>query len=340
MALFYKDLGIDLGTANTLVCMKGRGIVIREPSVVAMQIIGNKRLFLAVGEEARNMIGRTPGNIVAVRPMRDGVIADYEVTQLLISEFIRKAIGKHIGLRMGIRIVICVPCGVTGVERKAVIDAAKNAGASKVFIMEEPKASAIGAGLEINEPKGKMIVDIGGGTSEVAVISMGNIVSAMSLRMAGNKFDDAIISHIKKEYNLAIGERTAENIKIGIGSAYPTIKDKDMDVRGRDLATGLPKNITINSAQIREALHDPIMSIVDAIKTTLEKTPPELSADIMRNGIYLAGGGALLSGLDALIKAETNMPVFIANDPLDCVALGAGKALEYWNDPDFYEQAY
>ncbi len=340
MALFYRDIGIDLGTANTLVCVKGKGIVIREPSVMAMQIVGNKRFPLAVGEEARNMIGRTPGNIIAVRPMRDGVIADYEITQELIKEFIKKAVGRSFSFGVKTRIVICVPCGVTGVEKKAVIDAAKNAGASKVYIMEEPKASAIGAGLDINEPKGKMIVDIGGGTSEVAVISLGNIVSAMSLRMAGNKFDDAILSHIKKEYNLAIGERTAEDIKINIGSAYPTIQDRDMDVRGRDMATGLPKNITINSAQIREALHDPIMSIIDAIKLTLEKTPPELSADIMRSGIYLAGGGALISGLDALIRHETNMPVYIANDPLDCVALGAGKALEYWSDPDFYEQAY
>lgn len=327
MGFFTRDLGIDLGTANTLVYMRGKGIIIREPSVVAVKVTGSRREVLAVGEQAKNMIGRTPGNIVAVKPLRDGVIADFDVTAAMLSDIIHRAMPHAFSLTRT-RVVICVPCGVTGVERKAVEDAAKNAGASHVVIMEEPKASAIGAGLPINEPSGCMIVDIGGGSSEMAVISLGGIVVSHSLRIAGNKLDDAIMNYVKREFNLAIGERTSEDIKMKIGSAYPTGEEKSMDVRGRDLVSGLPKTVTISSSQVREALREPLMAIIDAIKTTLEDTPPELAADIMERGIYLAGGGALLNGMDTLIKYETGMPVVIADSPLDCVVTGAGRALD------------
>jgi rod shape-determining protein MreB len=327
MGFFTRDLGIDLGTANTLVYMRGKGIIIREPSVVAVKVSGSRKEVLAVGERAKNMIGRTPGNIVAVKPLRDGVIADFDVTAAMLSDIIHRAMPRAFSL-IRTRVVICVPCGVTGVERKAVEDAAKNAGASHVEIIEEPKASAIGAGLPINEPSGCMIVDIGGGSSEMAVISLGGIVVSRSLRIAGNKLDDAIMNFVKKEVNLAIGERTSEEIKVRIGSAYPTGEEESMEIRGRDLVSGLPKTVTITSTHVREALREPLMAIIDAVKVTLEDTPPELAADIMERGIYLAGGGALLKGMDTLIKYETGMPVVIADSPLDCVVTGAGMALE------------
>lgn len=328
MSLFTRDLGIDLGTANTLVYMKGKGIIIREPSVVAVLNNGGKnKEILAVGEAAKNMIGRTPGNIVAVKPLRDGVIADFEITEAMLSDIIRRAMPSRFSFART-RVVICVPCGVTEVERRAVDDAARNAGARHVVIMEEPKASAIGAGLPVNEPSGSMIVDIGGGSSEMAVLSLGGIVVSHSLRVAGNKLDEAIVSYVKKEFNLAIGERTAEEIKINIGSAYPIGEESSMEIRGRDLISGLPKTMKLTSSHVREALREPLMTIVEGIKNTLEDTPPELAADIMERGIVLAGGGALLKGLDMLVKYETGMPVFVAEDPLDCVVLGAGKALE------------
>jgi len=327
MAFFTRDLGIDLGTANTLVYLRGRGIIIREPSVVAVRNVGNRKEVLAVGEVAKNMIGRTPGSIVAVKPLRDGVIADFEITEAMLSDIIHRAMPRGFNF-MRTRVVICVPCGVTGVERRAVEDAAKNAGARQVIIMEEPKASAIGAGLPVNEPSGSMIVDIGGGSSEMAVLSLGGIVVSHSLRIAGNKLDESIVNYVKKEFNLAIGERTAEEIKMTIGSAYPTGEESAMEIRGRDLISGLPKILTITSAQIREALREPLMTIVEGIKSTLEETPPELAADIMERGIVLAGGGALLKGMDMLVKYETGMPVLIAEAPLDCVVLGAGAALE------------
>jgi len=321
----YRDLGIDLGTANALVHLRGKGIVVNEPSVVAVQKDTGK--ILAVGNEAKEMIGRTPGNIVAIRPLKDGVIADFYTTQVMLKYFMEKAYKKSfLGLRP--RVVICVPSGVTEVERRAVEESAYKAGAKEVYIMEEPMAAAIGAGLPVDEPSGSMVVDIGGGTSEVAVISLGGIVTSKSLRVAGDEFDEAISNYIKKEYNLMIGDRTAEEIKINIGSAYPLEKEEWYEIKGRDLITGLPKTIKVSSTEIRDALKEPVMAIVDAIKQTLEKTPPELAADIMERGIMLTGGGALLKGLDKLISKETGLPVHIADRPLDCVALGAGKALE------------
>lgn len=328
MGLFSisRDMGIDLGTANTLVYVKGKGILLREPSVVAMNSINKK--VLAVGEEAKKMIGRTPGNIVAIRPMRDGVIADFDVTQIMLKKFISKVIGRGF---TSPRIIVCYPSGVTAVEKRAIDGAARQAGAKEVVLMEEPMAAAIGAGLPVDEPTGSMIVDIGGGTTEVAIISLEGIVTSKSLRVAGDDFDQAIINYIKKEYNLMIGERTAETVKMELGSAYETGEEKTMDIKGRDLVSGLPKTITITESQIRSALKETIASIIDAIKTTLEKTPPELAADIMEKGIMLAGGGALLRGLDKLINSETHMPVHIAESPLDCVALGAGKALDFFD---------
>ncbi|GAA0673939.1 MULTISPECIES: rod shape-determining protein [Clostridium] len=321
-----KDMGIDLGTANTLVYVKGKGIVLREPSVVAINNTTKKPL--AVGAEAKRMIGRTPGNIVAIRPMKDGVIADFDVTQIMLKKFIDKVITKS--AFSSPRIIVCFPSGVTEVERRAILEATKQAGARDVVLMEEPMAAAIGAGLPVDEPTGSMIVDIGGGTTEVAIISLGGIVTSRSLRVAGDELDHAIINYIKKEYNLMIGERTAETIKMELGSAFKVEdeEEKVMDIKGRDLISGLPKTIEISEEQIREALSEPVSSIIEAIKITLEKTPPELSADIMDKGIMLAGGGALLRGLDLLINHETHMPVHIAESPLDCVALGAGKALE------------
>jgi rod shape-determining protein MreB len=324
MGIFARDIGIDLGTANTLVHLKGKGIVIREPSVVAINRKNNE--VLAVGDAAKDMIGRTPGNIVAIRPMKDGVIADFLITQSMLKYFIKQAMtGNVIGKP---RVVICVPCGVTEVEKRAVEEATIHAGAKEAYLIEEPMAAAIGANLPVEEPSGSMVVDIGGGTSEVAVISLGGIVTSKSLRIAGDELDEAIIHYIKKEYNLMIGERTAEDIKVSIGAAYPKDKEEFKEIRGRDLISGLPKNITVTSTEITEAIKEPINAIVDAIKYTLEKTPPELAADIMDKGIMLTGGGGMLNGLDRLIREETGMPVSVAENPLDCVALGTGKVLE------------
>ena len=322
--MFTKDIGIDLGTANTLVHLKSKGIVIREPSVVAIN--KNTGEVLAVGLEAKNMIGRTPGNITAIRPMKDGVIADFRVTQGMLRYFIRKVIGKSLFVKP--RVVVCVPSGVTEVEKRAVIDATLQAGAREAFLIEEPMAAAIGANLPVGEPTGSMVVDIGGGTSEVAVISLGGIVVSRSLRIGGDELDDAIVLYVKKEYNLMIGERTAEDIKIRVGSAYMLEEETKHVISGRDLVTGLPKELEISSVEIREALAEPINSIIDSIKYTLEKTPPELAADIMEKGIMLTGGGALLKGLDQLIHKETGIPVKVAEYPLDCVALGTGRVLE------------
>lgn len=323
--VFTKDMGIDLGTANTLVFMRGRGIIIREPSVVAIQT--NTKEVLAVGEEAKKMIGRTPGHIVAIRPLSDGVIADFDITQSMLKYFIRK--GNNGRSLFSPRVVVCVPSGVTEVEKRAVEEAAIQAGAREAFLIEEPMAAAIGAGLPVHEPNGSMVVDIGGGTTEVAIISLGGIVTSKSIRVAGDELDESIVYYIKKEYNLMIGERTAEEVKIQVGSADLSInKEKKISVRGRDLISGLPKNIDISSSEIYEAMKEPISSIIDAIKFTLEKTPPELASDIMEQGIMLTGGGALLDGLDRLIRKETGMPIRIAEDPLDCVAIGTGKALE------------
>lgn len=321
-----KDMGIDLGTANTLVYVKGKGIVLSEPSVVAINNMTKKPL--AVGAEAKQMIGRTPGNIVAIRPLKDGVIADFDITQTMLKKFIEKITNKSAFTSP--RIIICFPSGVTEVEKRAIEEATKQAGAREVVLMEEPMAAAIGAGLPVDEPTGSMIVDIGGGTTEVAVISLGGIVTSRSLRVAGDELDQSIISYIKREYNLMIGERTAEAIKVGVGSAFKVDgeEEKIMEIKGRDLITGLPKVVEINETQIRSALKEPVSAIIEAIKTTLEKTPPELAADIIDKGIMLAGGGALLRGLDELINHETHMPVHIAESPLDCVALGAGKALD------------
>ncbi len=324
--LFSQDIGIDLGTANTLVFVKGKGIVIREPSVVAVDVSAYPQKVVAVGDKAKQMIGRTPGSITAVRPLKDGVIADFEITSDMLKEFIRMAINKSPFSKA--RVLICIPSGVTEVERKAVHDAARSAGAKYVSLIEEPMAAAIGAGLPVSEAIGSMVVDIGGGTSEVAVISFGDIVTAQSARVAGDNFDEAIIAYIRKKHNLLIGERTAEDIKIKIGSAYPYDGEGAMDVKGRNLLDGLPKNIEITSEEVREALSDPVNQILDTIRSTLEKTPPELSADIIDRGIMLTGGGALLRGLDKLISIETRIPVHVADNPLDCVVDGTGKCLE------------
>ena len=320
-------MGIDLGTANTLVHVKGRGIVLREPSVVAIKKDNGD--VLAVGEEAKQMIGKTPGNIVAIRPMKEGVIADFDVTQAMLKYFIKKAINSSSFSRP--RVVVGVPSGVTEVEKRAVIDAAQQAGAREAYLIEEPMAAAIGAGLPVEEATGNMVVDIGGGTTEIAVISLGGIVTSRSIRIGGDEMDNSIVLHIKKLYNLMIGERTAEEIKINIGTAIVTQDDKSMDIRGRDLVTGLPKTITIKASEIREALADPIKKIIDAVKDTLDKTPPELGADIMDHGIMMTGGGALLRNFDKLIAKETGMPVIIADDPLSCVGEGTGRALEDLN---------
>ncbi|EEG78146.1 rod shape-determining protein [Dethiobacter alkaliphilus] len=321
---FSRDIGIDLGTANTLVFVKGKGIVLREPSVVAIR--RDNGAILEVGEEAKRMIGRTPGNIVAIRPMKDGVIADFDVTQTMLRHFIAKAYRRKTMFKA--QVVVCVPSGVTEVEKRAVIDATKQAGAKEAFLIEEPMAAAIGAGLPVEEPTGSMIVDIGGGTTEVAIISLGGIVTSRSIRVGGDEMDESIVQYIKRSYNLMIGERTAEEIKITIGTAYrEQDEDRTMEIRGRDLVTGLPKTQVITDSEIESALADPVASILEAIKITLEKSPPELAADIMDKGIVMTGGGALLHGLDKLVAKETGMPVYIAENPLDCVALGAGKSL-------------
>ncbi|MBI4041565.1 MAG: rod shape-determining protein [Deltaproteobacteria bacterium] len=324
-----QDLAIDLGTANTLVYLRGKGIVLSEPSVVAVyrdQRQGLKKV-LAVGKEAKEMLGRTPGSVSAIRPMKDGVIADFEVTGAMLRYFIQKAIPQRTLLRP--RIIICVPFGITEVERRAVKESAEAAGAREVYLIEEPMAAAIGAGLPITEPSGNMVVDIGGGTTEVAVISLGGIVCSKSVRMAGDKIDQAILQYLKRKHNILIGENTAEQIKIHIGTAYPTEQIKKMDVRGRDIVAGIPRTIQVTSEEIREAIQEPISVIVEAVKFVLEKTPPELSADIVDRGIILTGGGALLSNLDLLLREETSLPVVVAEDPLTTVVRGSGLALEY-----------
>ncbi|MDP3704201.1 MAG: rod shape-determining protein [Candidatus Omnitrophota bacterium] len=323
IALFSNDLAIDLGTATTLVFVKGRGIVLCEPSVVALHR-GSSQV-LAVGSEAKRMIGRTPGNISAIRPMKDGVIADFEVTESMLRYFIKKAQPRKINKPL---VVIAIPSGITEVEKRAVRDSALRAGAREVFLVEEPKAAAIGVGLPIHEPGGNMIIDIGGGTTEMAVISLDGVVVSRSIRVAGDEMDQAIIEHLRKAYNLMIGERSAEELKIRIGSAYPLDEELTMEVRGRDLVTGLPKTVTITSEEVREALSDPVRTIVEASRLTLEKTPPELSADLIDRGIVLAGGGSLLRGIDKLIAEETGLPVHIAENPVTAVALGVGKGLD------------
>lgn len=322
-ARFTRDIGIDLGTANTLVHVAGRGIIIREPSVVAVNRDTNQ--VLAMGEVAKRMLGRTPANIVATRPLRDGVIADYEQTLAMIRDFVKRA--KR-GLNFYTTVVVGIPSGVTEVERDAVLDACRKSGANKAYVIEEPMAAAIGAGLPVNEPVGSMVVDIGGGTTEVAVISLGGIVHSRSIRTAGDEIDEAIAAYVRRAYNLFIGERTAEQVKIEIGSAYPLEVEKSMVVKGRDLVTGLPRSTEITSMEIRDAIHEPIQEIVEAVKLTLEATPPELAADCMNNGIYIAGGGALIRGLDMLLSRETGMPVVVAQDPLSCVAVGTGRMLD------------
>ena len=325
--MFSNDLAIDLGTANTLVYLKGKGIVVSEPSVVAVQkdAMGQRKV-LAVGKEAKKMLGRTPGSIVAIRPMKDGVIADFDITEEMLRYFIQKVHNRKNLVRP--RIVICVPSGITQVEKRAVKESAESAGAREVYLIEEPMAAAIGAGLPITEASGNMIVDIGGGTTEVAVISLAGIVYAKSVRVGGDKLDEALVQYMKRKYNLLIGERTAEQIKIEIGSAYPDGEERTMDVKGRDLVSGIPKTLTIDSTEIREALSEPVNAIVEAVRIALERTPPELAADIVDKGIVLAGGGALLRNLDLLLREETGLPVVIAEDPLSCVALGSGKVLD------------
>jgi len=322
---FASDLGIDLGTANVLIYQKGRGIVLREPSVVAVH--KHTRELRAAGEEARQMLGRTPTTIVAMQPIRDGVIADYTVTEQMLREFIHKVVGKRFLFRP--RIIVCVPSGVTSVERRAVLDATRAAGAKEVYPIEEPMAAAIGAGLNIGDPEGHMVVDIGGGTTDIAVVSLGGIVKSDSVRIGGIKFDEAINRHIKREYNMMIGERTAEIIKMEIGSAFPLEEELACEVKGRDMVNGMPKDVMITSPEIREALAEPLQHIVDRTRSVLEQTPPELASDIVSHGICLTGGGALIRGLDQLIQHETGIPVFIAEDPLSCVAIGAGKALSH-----------
>ncbi|CAM4363252.1 rod shape-determining protein [Paenibacillus tarimensis] len=323
---FTKDLGIDLGTANTLVYVRGKGIVVREPSVVALRT--DTKTIEAVGEQAKKMIGRTPGNIRAVRPMKDGVIADFETTATMIKYFIRQAQKQRSLFPRHPNVMVCVPSGITAVEKRAVEDATKQAGAREAYTIEEPFAAAIGADLPVWEPTGSMVVDIGGGTTEVAVISLGGIVTSRSIRIAGDEMDEAIIQYIKRMYNLMIGERTSEQLKLEIGSALPLDKTEKIEIRGRDLVTGLPKTIPISSDEITEALTDTVNAIVDAVKVTLEKCPPELSADIMDRGIVLTGGGGLLRNLDKLLARETGMPVIVAENALDCVAIGTGRALE------------
>ena len=327
--MFGQDIGIDLGTATVIAYVKGKGIVLREPSVVAVNNITGE--VLAVGHEARRMLGRTPGNIIATRPLRDGVISDYTVTEKMLKYFINKIGGRFL---FAPRIMICIPSQVTEVEKKAVIDAASNAGARRVYLIEEPIAAAIGAGLDISKPSGNMIVDIGGGTTDIAVISLGGAVVSNSIKVAGDKFDEAIIKYIKKRHNVMIGERTAEELKLNIGCVYPKFQDMEMDVRGRDLLTGLPRTITIYSSEMLEALEEPAMLIVDAVHNVLERTPPELASDISDKGIYMTGGGCLIDGLDKLIQEKTGINVMIAEDSISCVAIGTGKALDNLDNLD------
>jgi rod shape-determining protein MreB len=320
-----RDMAVDLGTANTVVYVRGRGIVLDEPSVVAINARDGR--LLAVGTEAKRMIGRTPAHIQAIRPLKDGVIADFEICEKMLKYFITKVHPRRLSLHP--RMVICVPSGITGVEQRAVQEAAEFAGARKpAYIIEEPMAAAIGAGLPVQEPTGNMIVDIGGGTTEVAVISLGGIVASQSVRVGGDELDDAIVNYIKKEYSLALGDRTAEEVKIALGSAWPLVDEVHAEIRGRDLVTGLPKTIVVSTQEIRAAIDEPVSAMVDAVKVTLDKTPPELAADIMEQGIVLSGGGALLHGIDARLQHETGMPIVIAPDPLHAVAIGSGQSLE------------
>jgi rod shape-determining protein MreB len=325
MKMFGTDIGIDLGTASVLVYIKGQGIVLEEPSVVAID--NNTRQILAVGEEARRMLGRTPGNIVAIRPLRQGVISDYDITEKMLKYFIQKAVGRKLLLKP--RIAVCVPSGVTEVEKRAVEDATRQAGARQVFVIEEPIAAAIGAGIDIGRACGSMVVDIGGGTTDIAVISLGGTVVSSSLKIAGDNFDEAIVRYMRKKHNVLIGERTAEDLKINIGTAYPRTQPVSLDVRGRNLITGLPKTITVTSEEMLEALQEPVASIVEAVHGVLEKTPPELAADISDRGIVMTGGGGLLYGLDKLIKEKTGINVIIAEDAISCVAIGTGKYVEF-----------
>ena len=322
--MFGNDIGIDLGTANVLIHVKGRGVVLDEPSVIAIE--SETKQVLAVGEEARRMVGRTPGNIVAIRPLRDGVIADFDITEMMLKYFINKTGGKRWFGRP--RILICAPTNITSVEQKAIREAAERCGAKEVYMEEEPKAAAIGAGMDIFQPSGNMVVDIGGGTTDVAVLSMGDIVTSSSIKVAGDKFDAAIMRYIKNKYKLLIGERTSEDIKIRIATVYGDDRYEEMDIRGRDMVTGLPITITINSDEIREALWEPVSAIVAAAKSVLERTPPELSADIIDRGVILTGGGALLHGLDMLLAEELKVPVLVAEDPMHCVVKGTGIMLD------------
>ncbi|GIN69732.1 MreB-like protein [Bacillus sp. J14TS2] len=322
--MFAKDIGIDLGTANVLIHVKGQGIVLNEPSVVAIE--RNQNRVLAVGEEARQMVGRTPGNIMAIRPLKDGVIADFDVTETMLKHFIHKLNVK--GFLSKPRILVCCPTNITSVEQKAIREAAEKSGGKKVFLEEEPKVAAIGAGMDIFQPSGNMVVDIGGGTADIAVLSMGDIVTSSSIKMAGDKFDQEILNYVKKQYKLLIGERTAENIKINIGTVFPGSRKEEMDIRGRDMVSGLPRTITIYSKEIEEALREPVETIVQSAKMVLEKTPPELSADIIDRGIMLTGGGALLHGMDQLLADELKVPVLIAEHPMDAVAMGTGIMLK------------
>lgn len=319
-----KDIGIDLGTANVLIHVKGKGVVLDEPSVVAID--SDAKRVLAVGEDARKMVGRTPGNIVAIRPLRDGVIADFEITEMMLKHFIDRVGARSWYSRP--RILICAPTNITSVEQKSIREAAERSGAKDVFLEEEPKAAAIGAGMDIYEPSGNMVVDIGGGTTDVAVLSMGDIVTASSIKIAGDKFDAAIIKYIKTKYKLMIGERTAEDIKIGIGTVHPAGRKNEMDIRGRDMVSGLPLTITVTAAEVQEALNDSVVAIIAAAKSVLERTPPELSADIIDRGVILTGGGALLNGLDELLAEELRVPVLIAEDPMHCVVKGTGIMLD------------
>ncbi|BCJ87744.1 rod shape-determining protein [Effusibacillus dendaii] len=322
--MFSRDIGVDLGTANVLIHVKGKGIVLNEPSVVAIE--SQTKKVVAIGEEARQMLGRTPGNIIAIRPLREGVIADFDVTEMMLRHFINKTVGK--GILMRPRIVICVPAGITSVEQKAVREAAERTGARDVYIIEEPRAAAIGAGLDIFQPSGSMVVDIGGGTTDIAVLSLGDVVTASSIRVAGDKFDESIIRYIKKQHNLLIGERSAELIKMQIASVYPDARHEQMDIRGRDMVTGLPKTIEVNSEEIRLAMEEPVAQLISAARSVLERTPPELASDIYTKGVVLTGGGALLFGLDKLMREELQIPVHIADDPMTCVARGTGMVLD------------
>lgn len=322
--MFSKDIGIDLGTANVLIHVKGRGVVLDEPSVVTLE--SDTKRVLAVGEQARRMVGRTPGNITTIRPLRDGVIADFEVTEMMLKYFIDRVGGRTWYSRP--RILICAPTNITSVEQKSIREAAERSGAKEVFMEEEPKAAAIGAGMDIYQPSGNMVVDIGGGTTDVAVLSMGDVVTASSIKVAGDKFDEAILRYIKQKYKLLIGERTAEDIKVTIGTVRPGLMKSEMDIRGRDMVSGLPQTLTITAAEVKEALWDPVSSIVVAAKSVLERTPPELSADIIDRGVVLTGGGALLNGLDELLSEELHVPVWVAEDPMHCVVKGTGIMLD------------